>query len=51
MHLMDGGFTQIVRASSLRTAGSAHVSCTEDAIPAPKTLWWSNHRSVRAIRN
>src|SRR5215813_7564465 len=27
-------------------AGSAHVSCTEDAIPAPKTLWWSNHRSV-----
>jgi hypothetical protein len=32
MRLMDGGFIQIVRASSLRTAGSAHVSCTEDAM-------------------
>ena len=49
MRLMDGGFIQIVRASSLRTAGSAHVSCTEDAISAPKTLWWSNHRSVMGL--
>src|SRR5262249_39817155 len=32
MRLMDGGFVQIVRASSLRTAESTHVSCTEDAM-------------------
>src|SRR5262249_47274520 len=30
--VMGGGFVQIVRASSLRTAEPAHVSCTEDAM-------------------
>src|SRR5262245_13006090 len=32
MRLMDGGFTHIVGASCVRTAESAHVSCTEDAM-------------------
>src|SRR5215472_10880932 len=30
--VMGGGFVQIVRASSLRTAEPAHVSCTVDAM-------------------
>jgi len=32
MRLMDGGFTQILRASCVRTGESTHVSCTEDAM-------------------
>src|SRR5262245_57013305 len=32
MRSMDGGFIQIVRASCVRTAEPAHLSCTEDAM-------------------
>jgi len=38
MRLMDGGFIQIVRASCMRTAESAHVSCTEDAMAEQSQL-------------